>query len=92
MIVTDAGCGCGGRGSVLRATGLQGGFFEFVSDHQASGREMLQRTAKSCGPDAPTLASSSRRLSRPNRAPISHIRWMTVTRKPDHRGEHEGNR
>ena len=29
-----------------------------VSDHQASGREMLQRTAKSCGPDAPTLASS----------------------------------
>ena len=33
---------------------------EPVSDHQASGREMLQRTAKSCGPDAPTLASSSR--------------------------------
>src|SRR5712664_2817163 len=31
-----------------------------VSGHQASGREMLQRTAKSCGPDAPTLASSSR--------------------------------
>jgi hypothetical protein len=26
----------------------------------ACGREMLQRTAKSCGPDAPTLASSSR--------------------------------
>jgi hypothetical protein len=25
MIVTDAGMGCGGRGSVLRATGLQGG-------------------------------------------------------------------
>jgi hypothetical protein len=24
VIVTDAGCGCGGRGSVLRATGLQG--------------------------------------------------------------------
>jgi hypothetical protein len=33
---------------------------EPVSDHQAGGREMLQRTAKSCGPDAPTLASSSR--------------------------------
>jgi hypothetical protein len=33
---------------------------EPVSDRQASGREMLQRTAKSCGPDAPTLASSSR--------------------------------
>jgi hypothetical protein len=24
-IVTDAGCGCGGRGSILRATGSQGG-------------------------------------------------------------------
>ncbi len=24
MIVTDAGCGCGGRGGVLRATGSQG--------------------------------------------------------------------
>src|SRR6202171_4201615 len=52
--------GGGGRGSVLRATGSQGGFFESVSDHQASGREMLQRTAKSCGPDAPTLVSSLR--------------------------------
>jgi len=31
-IVTDAGCGCGGRGSVLRAMGSQGGFFEPVSD------------------------------------------------------------
>ena len=28
------GEGCGGRGSVLRATGLQGGFFESVSDQQ----------------------------------------------------------
>src|SRR5260370_31955729 len=34
----------------------------------ARGREMLQRTAKSCGPDAPTLVSSWRSLSRPNRA------------------------
>src|SRR5216684_7320119 len=54
------GVGCGGRGSVLRAMGWQGGFFESVSDHRASGREMLLRTAKLCGPDAPTLASSSR--------------------------------
>jgi hypothetical protein len=29
---------------------------------------MLLRTAKSCGPDAPTLASSSRKFVRPNRA------------------------
>ena len=56
------GVGCGGRGSVLRAMGLQGGVFESVSDQRARGREMLLRTAKSCGPDAPTLASSSRRF------------------------------
>jgi hypothetical protein len=34
MIVTKRGVECGGRGSVLRATGLQGGFFESVSDRQ----------------------------------------------------------
>src|SRR5258708_32632877 len=31
------------------------------------------RTAKSCGPDAPTLASSSRKACRPNRVRTSHI-------------------
>src|SRR6266851_4682740 len=34
----------------------------------ARGREMLLRTAKSCGPDAPTLASSLAELRRPYRA------------------------
>ena len=34
MIVTNVGAGCGGRGSILRAMGSQGGFFEFVSDHR----------------------------------------------------------
>ena len=33
-IVTDAGCGCGGRGSVLRAMGSQGGSMRPVSDQQ----------------------------------------------------------
>jgi hypothetical protein len=43
------GTGCGGRGSVRRAA--------------ARGRVMLiSRTVKSCGPDAPTLASSFRRI------------------------------
>src|SRR6267142_3064327 len=31
-IVANVGMGCGGRGSVLRAKRLQGGFFESVSD------------------------------------------------------------
>jgi hypothetical protein len=40
------------------------------------------RTAKSCGPDASTLAFKSR----------GSVREATVTKEPDHRGEHEGNR
>jgi hypothetical protein len=42
---------------------------------------LLTRTAKSCGPDASTLALSWRSY------PLT-----TVTNKPDHRGEHEGTR
>ncbi len=68
------GVGCGGRGSVLRAMGWQGGFFESVSDHRASGREMLLRTAKLCGPDAPTLASSSRSCVGPTGLRQNYIR------------------
>src|SRR5450755_1057753 len=64
----ERGMGCGGRGSVLRATGLQGGFLGTCERSPARGREMLQRTAKSCGPDAPMLASSLAELRRPNRA------------------------
>jgi hypothetical protein len=40
----------------------------FVSDQQHADERCMLRTAKSCGPDAPTLASSSRSLGRPNRA------------------------
>jgi hypothetical protein len=47
----------------------------------ARGRVTLQRTAKSCGPGAPTQALRSRNPPR-----------MTVATKHGHRGEHEGNR
>jgi hypothetical protein len=40
------------------------------------------RTVKSCGPDAPTLASSFAERSA----------QAKVARKPGHLGEHEGNR
>jgi hypothetical protein len=40
------------------------------------------RTAKSCGPDASTLAFKL----------VAATLLATVTTKPDHRGEHEGNR
>src|ERR1700730_11898138 len=67
MIVTNAGwVAVDAAASCARRDRRAGD--EPVSDHQASGREMLQRTAKSCGPDTPTLVSSSRSLSRPNRA------------------------
>jgi hypothetical protein len=44
-------------------------------------RTRVKRTAKSRGPDAPTLASSWR-----DDPPVM------VARKPDHQGEREGNR
>src|SRR5216683_6003636 len=86
----ERGMGCGGRGSVLRATGLQGRSMRPVSDYQASGREMLQRTAKSCGPDAPTLASSFAgwQVGPTGCGQASYPR-MTVAREPGHRGEHD---
>ena len=58
-----------------------------VSDHQASGREMLQRTAKSCRPDASTLASSlaEARSAQPGWTKPS-IRKATVAKEPDRRG------
>ncbi|HEY2683673.1 MAG TPA: hypothetical protein VGI93_09210, partial [Steroidobacteraceae bacterium] len=43
------------------------------------------RTAKSCGPDASTPASSQRRFGRPDRAQTNLNPLATVTRKPDHR-------
>jgi hypothetical protein len=46
-------------------------------------RAALTRTAKSCGPDAPTLASTG--------DDASHHAGM-VTTSPVHQGEHEGNR
>jgi hypothetical protein len=42
----------------------------------------LRRTAKSCGPDASTLAFKLVEITPP----------ATVTRKPDHRGEPEVSR
>jgi hypothetical protein len=53
-----------------------------VASGACTGRKRLQRTAKSCGPGAATLASI-----RPACAGTA-----TVTIKAAHRGEHEGNR
>jgi hypothetical protein len=68
------GAGCGGRGSVVARDVI-------AERHRACGRTVLLRTAKSCGPDAPMLASS-----------LWKYPQVTVTTKRGHRGEHEGNR
>src|SRR5450631_3990307 len=48
----------------------------------ARGREMLQRTAKSCGPDAPTLASSSRSCVGPTGLRQNLIRRRRLQNSP----------
>src|SRR3979490_1393848 len=93
MIVTDAGWNAVDAAAFC-ARWIAGRVGERpVSDHQASGREMLQRTAKSCGPDASTLASSlaEARSAQPGWTKPS-IRKATVAKEPDRRGEHEISR
>jgi hypothetical protein len=88
-IVTDVGAGCGGRGSVRRAkcartNDADPAFAKASADGYQTRRSLWRRrlrTAKSCGPDAPTLVSSWRSY------PLT-----TVARKPGHRGEHEISR
>jgi hypothetical protein len=67
MIVTDAGWGAVDAAAFCARWDRRAGR-KTCERSTASGREMLLRTAKSCGPDAPTLVSSSRKLSRPYRA------------------------
>ena len=71
-IVTDVGCG-----------------MRWTRQRQVrAGRMMLMRTAKSCGPDAPALASSlAEVLSALPGSDKTLIREMTVAKEPGHRGE-----
>jgi hypothetical protein len=43
---------------------------------------LLERTEKSCGPDASVVGVKL----------VEATPLATVSKKPDHRGEHEGNR
>ena len=54
--------------------GIAGRVERLVSDQQHADERRLLRTAKSCGPDAPTLASSSRRHVGPTGHGQAHIR------------------
>jgi hypothetical protein len=83
MIVTDVGCGM--RWTRQRfACGVMAGrvLKEPVSDHKHADERCSSRTAKSCGPDAPTLASSFAEACRPYRARTFHIRGRRWQKSP----------
>src|SRR5665213_3538934 len=70
------------RGAFRERHGRWGGMrWTRVLQARKRGRMKPSRTAKPCGPDAPTLASSLLRNLR-----------MTVANKPGHRGERGVNR
>jgi hypothetical protein len=73
MIVTKRGVRMRWTRQRFARDGIAGQVDETCERSTASGREMLQRTAKSCGPDALTPASSLRKASRPDRVRTSHI-------------------
>ncbi|MDB5610304.1 MAG: hypothetical protein JWP25_7204 [Bradyrhizobium sp.] len=92
-IVTDAGRDAMDAAAPGRVTDIAG--------RAAKARERStarRRMALACGRRSRVVLTPrcrrqvSRRRSRPDRARTSPIRETTVTRKPDHRGEHEGNR
>ena len=51
--------------------------------------ELSWRTAKTCGPDASTPASSLRKASRPDRARMNQVSADDGDKKADHRGERD---
>jgi hypothetical protein len=59
-IVTDVGHGMRWTRQHFARDGIAGQVERLVSDHRHADERCCSRTAKSCGPDAPTLASSSR--------------------------------
>jgi hypothetical protein len=87
MIVTDAGRDAVDAAALGARRDCRAGWREACERSTASGRGMLQRTAKSCGPDAPTLASSlaEARSAQPGWTKPS-IRKATVAKEPDRRG------
>jgi hypothetical protein len=58
MIVTNAGWDAVDAAAFGARWDRRAGSQESVSDHRHADEKRFSRTAKSCGPDAPTLASS----------------------------------
>jgi hypothetical protein len=85
------GEGCGGRGSVLRATGSQGGFFESVSGQQRAD-ERCCSVRRSRVVLTPRRWRQVRGVKSAQPGLDKTYPLTTVANKPDHRGEREGNR
>jgi hypothetical protein len=73
MIVTNAGRDAVDAAAFCARGDRRAGSHESVSITEHADERRLLRTAKSCGPDAPTLASSLRKACRPYRARTSCI-------------------
>jgi hypothetical protein len=90
MIVTKRGVECGGRGSVLRATGSQGGL-RSVSDQQRADE-------RCCGVRRSRVVLTPRRWRQVRGGKSAQpgldtpYPLATVANKRGHRGELEGNR
>src|SRR6266849_6420769 len=89
-IVTDAGCGCGGRGSVLRATGLQGGLRSVSDQQHADERCCCVRRSRVVL--TPRRWRQVRGVASAQPGLDKTYPWTTVANKPGHRGEHEISR
>ena len=91
MIVTDAGRDAVDAAAFCARWDRRASLKRPVSDQQHADERRLLRTAKSCGPDAPTLASSLRRQVGSTGFDTPYPQ-TTVANKPGHRGEHEASR
>src|SRR5712675_458782 len=89
-IVTDAGLDAVDAAAFCARRDCRAGWRKACERSTACGREMLQRTAKSCGPDAPTLASSLRSRVGPTGL-RQNISAGDGGKEPGRQGEHEGN-
>src|SRR6202047_2887978 len=72
--------------------GIAGRVERLLSDHRHADERRLQRTAKSCGPDAPTLASSFAEFKSAEPGLDKTYPLTTVAKEPGHRGEHDLSR
>jgi hypothetical protein len=79
-IVTDVGQGAVDAAVPARMRGSQGGIS--VSDRRARRRTALQRTAKSCGPDASAVGVKSAEVLRARPGGQNHIRRRRCQKSP----------